>query len=110
MNVIKVLLLILGAYILAAWNDARADVFATIPNKNNGEIILYDKPGNCPKGQLSMISRGGNGYTLFGCWLIAEDLVFVRYTDGDVRTYPAENFRLGPSYRKEQPQRQGTAL
>lgn len=109
MNVIKVLLLILGAYVLAAWNDARADVFASTPNKNNGEIILYDQPGKCPKGQLMMISRGGNGTTLFGCWLLAEDLIFVRYTDGDVRTYDAAAFRLGPTYRKDQP-KQGTSL
>lgn len=109
MNVIKVLLLIIGAYILAAWNDARADVFATTPNKNNGEIILYDTPGSCTKGQLMMISRGGNGTTLFGCWLIAEGFVFVRYSDGDVRTYPVEGFVLGKTYRKDQP-KPGTSL
>lgn len=99
--------LLLAVYAFVAWNDANAEAIAQTPNKNNGSIILFDTKGACLDGQKTVVARGGNGTTMFGCWFYYEELVWVRYSDGDIRTYDINAFT---SVRKEPAKAKGTPL
>lgn len=101
---LKFLALLIAAYAFAGWNDARAEAIAQIPNKSDGSIILFDRQGTCPKSMQTVIARAKDGTTLIGCWFYADGFVFVKWSDGDVRTYDANAFVP----MKSQPK--GTAL
>lgn len=105
MSKTKFIAMLLAAYAFVAWNDARAEAIAQIPNKSNGSIILYNTKGACLNNQKTAIARSESGSTLFGCWFYYEELVWVRWSDGDIRTYDVNAFT---SMRK--PQAKGTSL
>lgn len=79
---------------------AHADVVATSPNTGGGQIVLTDEPGKCQPGTKAMFARIPGGSAIFGCWAYNDGFVFVKYTDGDVRIYNADNFVIAPKYNK----------
>ena len=78
---------------------AVADVVAYMPNNGGGQIILTDRKGNCQSG-LFAFTRGSSQRTTFGCWSLSEGFVFVRWSDGDVRTYYESDFTVVPKGKK----------
>lgn len=77
---------------LAAF-PAAADVIAYTENMGGGQIILTDRKGYCQSGLLAY-TRGSNQRTDFGCWSVADGFVFVKWQDGDLRTYFDDTFKM----------------
>jgi hypothetical protein len=69
-----------------------AIILATSPNQGGGRIALTDEP--CTDTTFIAISFVDNGDTISGCWLAQQELVFVKWDDGTLKTYPADSFTL----------------
>lgn len=82
--IIVIILLILFAFVTV---DARADTFATTPNKGGGLIVLTTVKCSTRSG-LVAYSTMPSGSTQFGCWFYDENFVHITYNDGDTRSYP----------------------
>lgn len=67
-------------------------ILATSPNQGGGRIALTDEP--CTDTTFIAISFVDNGDTISGCWLAQQELVFVKWDDGTLKTYPADSFTL----------------
>lgn len=76
--------LILSIFLVAT--TAGAGTVAMMKNNAGGVIVLTDV--KCDKKSNIVYANAGNGQTSFGCWFIDENFVFVRWNDGEVRTYP----------------------
>ena len=91
-DALKFIAMLLAVYAFVSWNDARAEAIAQSPNKIGGSVILFDRQGVCSTTMKTVITRAKDGTTVMGCWYYADGLVFVKWSDGDVRTYPIEAF------------------
>ena len=66
--------------------SAQAGTVAAMKNNAGGLIVLTDI--KCDKKSLVVYANTGNGQTAFGCWFADDNFVFIRWNDGEVRTYP----------------------
>lgn len=86
--------------------SAQAEVIATSPTKEGGEIRLTDEPCDRKPGTRFMYIRTPGGKPYAGCWQLADGDVLVQFNDGDVYVYDANNFTV----RKPARARRGEAL
>lgn len=73
--------------ILFCCSAANAGTVATAVNTVGGIIVLTDVRCDGRK-TLTAYTTNSRGNTMFGCWFIDENFVFIQWSDGDVRTYP----------------------
>ena len=72
---------------------AYADTIATTENKAGGTVILTDVP--CKNGSgYYVYSQSPTASTQFGCWWSDDAMVHITWSDGDVRSYPFNIFRV----------------
>lgn len=71
---------------------AAAAIVATTSNDAGGQIVLTDIAGECRAGSKVAFTRAPGGRSAFGCWTYMEGFIVVRYNDGDMRTYNANDF------------------
>ena len=90
--------LLLALSILVSCN-AQADTWAT-NNNGGGQIVLTQTRCSDSSNTSVAFSQLKNGQTLFGCWFTSDGFVMITWSDGDIRTYPAENFYLKQGTQK----------
>ena len=78
------------AVMCIAASTAWAGTVATASNKNGGIIVLSDGKCQGDKDLFVAYSTVENSRTLMGCWTMDDNFIFIRWNDGDVRTYPFE--------------------
>lgn len=76
--------------LLLAATAAHAGTVATASNKNGGIIVLSDVKCQGERDLFVAYSTVENSRTLMGCWTMDDNFIFIRWNDGDVRTYPFE--------------------
>ena len=69
-----------------------AIILATSPNAVGGRMALTSE--KCTEDSYIAFSFAENGDTINGCWFSEEEMVFIKWEDGTVKTYPAEKFTL----------------
>jgi len=71
--------------------SAYADTWQ-MPNNAGGQIIATDRP--CPKYPklFEIYSRGSDGTTINGCYVVYDGWVHVSWNDGTERTYDPKMF------------------
>ena len=80
--------LILGLCLLAG--IVHADTVATSTNKAGGLLVLTDI--SCKEGGFYAYASANGASTLFGCWWSDQTMVHILWKDGDVRSYPLQNW------------------
>ena len=86
--------LLLAALLILSLNVSVAGVVAEVVNQGGGSIALTDiKCKNTPNTFIAY-TYISNGKSLLGCWAADDYRVFVRWDDGDVRSYPLDSFSL----------------
>jgi len=63
-------------------------------NQSGGKIVLTEKQGICPEGQLLAYGTSPNGNVNTGCWVAMDGRAFVRYDSGDMRVYESSIFTV----------------
>lgn len=86
-------LLMAGLLILSLSVHAKG-IIAEMPNQGGGNISLTDIACTSIKNTFIAYSNLPNGKSILGCWASDDDNVFVRWSDGDLRSYPIINFQL----------------
>ena len=71
---------------LALIGAAHAGTVATMKNNAGGMIVLTD--ARCDKKSLVVYANSDTGKTMFGCWFVDDNFVFIRWNDGEIKTYP----------------------
>ena len=84
----KLLLVVLSILSL----NASAGIIAEASNKGGGSIALTDIKCTTVKDTYVAYSYLSNGQSLLGCWAGDGSRVFIRWSDGDVRSYPLDVF------------------
>ena len=87
----KKLFVLFAAFIGTAYAAGEPKIIGSLPNKSGGEIVLSSEV--CkeePARRIAYITSSGGQVTLFGCWQMIGEKIFVRYSDGDLFTYPVE--------------------
>ena len=90
--------LLIVALLLLSLNASAAGIIAETTNNGGGHISLTDIKCTTIKDTFIAYSNLANGQTLLGCWASDEDKVFVRWSDGDIRSYPIEVFTMKKRY------------
>ena len=84
---------ILLAVLLILSLSVNAAVVAETINDGGGRIALTDVKCNSIQGAFIAYSYIANGKSLMGCWVVETNRVFVKWDDGDLRSYPLDAFR-----------------
>ena len=71
---------------------AQAGTVAMMKNNAGGMIVLTDV--KCDKKSLVVYANADNGKTMFGCWFADDNFVFIRWNDGETRTYPLTDWTV----------------
>ena len=74
--------------------NANAEVIAEVINNGGGTISLTNVPCKSINGTSIAYSYVSNGKSLLGCWTIEGTRVFIKWDDGDLRSYDAGAFTL----------------
>lgn len=81
--------------LLALCGLAHAETIATLRNKAGGLIVLTDvQTDRCRDFVGAVYSTMENNQTSWGCWFTDDLMVHIRWSDGDTRAYPIENFTI----------------
>lgn len=80
--------------LLLSLNVSAAGVIAEVINDGGGSIALTDIKCTTIAGTFVAYSYIQNGQSILGCWSSDDTRVFVRWSDGDIRSYPIEVFKL----------------
>lgn len=93
--------LLAGLILLVAATTASAGTLFILPNTAGGLIHLTDTP--CSKNTYVVYTRTAKGNTSVGCWLVsaADEMVFVRWNDGEYSTYPTGAFGVTDYYKRQ---------
>ena len=65
-----------------------------MPNQGGGNISLTDIVCTTSKNAFVAYSNLANGKAMLGCWASDDDNVFIKWSDGDLRSYPINNFQM----------------
>lgn len=80
---------------------AQAETIATLRNKAGGLIVLTDVVTERCKGFAGAVyTISDNNQTQWGCWMSDELMVHVRWSDGDTRAYPIDNWTINEEVLK----------
>jgi hypothetical protein len=71
-----------------------AGVIAEVLNEGGGSIALTDIKCTTIKDTFIAYSYLPNGKSVLGCWAYDESRVFVRWSDGDIRSYDINVFNI----------------
>ncbi len=67
-------------------------ILGTIPNRDNNNITFTTVQSDCPENQYLVYAQSDGGrISLTGCYRLVSNQFFVKWVDGDVYTYPADN-------------------
>jgi len=85
---------------------ASSEVFAIelmVPNKGGGGIYITSE--TCPSSEQLRLAYGRNteGHTVFGCWFIKGDFVWIKWSGGQLYSYPSADFKEPPGNRPTPP-------
>ena len=80
--------------LLLSLNVHAKGVIAEVINDIGGSIALTDIKCTTIAGTFVAYSYAKNGQSILGCWSSDDARVFVRWSDGDLRSYPIELFNL----------------
>lgn len=72
--------------------NVSAEVIAEMLNQGGGTIALTNLPCKSVAGTSVAYSYIKSGQSLLGCWTIEGDRVFIKWDDGDLRSYNAGAF------------------
>ncbi len=72
---------------------SHAGTVATALNIGGGLIVLTDDKCSGKEGLIAY-TNDKTGRTTIGCWFPEDSFIFVRWSDGDIRTYPYEIFTV----------------
>ena len=79
----------LAAAALLAVSAAHADTVATSVNDAGGLMVLSDVKCSGERNLfVAYTVVPSSSRTLMGCWTMDDNFIFIRWSDGDVRTYP----------------------
>lgn len=84
---------ILLAVLLTLSLSVNAAVVAEAVNQGGGSIALTDVKCNSIQGAFISYTYLSNGKSLMGCWVVETNRVFIKWDDGDLRSYPLDAFR-----------------
>jgi hypothetical protein len=65
---------------------AHSETIATLQNGAGGIIVLTDV--KCDKNSRVVYSNDSGGNTWMGCWFFDDNFVFIKWSDGAIKTYP----------------------
>lgn len=85
-------ILIMGLLLLSL-NVNAAGIIAELENEGGGTIALTDIGCKTVVGANIAYSNHRNGKHILGCWVSDKENVYVKWSDGDIREYPWENFK-----------------
>lgn len=83
--------LVLAALLILSLN-ASAGVIAEVINRGGGSIVLTDMKCTTIKDTFVAYSYLSNGKSLLGCWSGDGNRVFIKWSDGDLTSYPVDVF------------------
>ena len=73
--------------------SVQAKVIAESSNKGGGKMVVTDELCNDGKNKMAYSVMNG-AQTLMGCWAYDDSYIHIRWYDGDLRSYPLENWIL----------------
>lgn len=80
---------------MAISSVVNADTVATLRNKAGGYIILTDVATERCRGFVgAAYATMDNNQTQWGCWFSDDLMVHIRWSDGDTRAYPVDDFSV----------------
>ena len=80
---------ILAAAMFMVASHGDAGTVATSTNDAGGMMVITDEKCAGEKNLYVAYSViPSNGRTMMGCWVMDDNFIFIRWNDGDVRTYP----------------------
>lgn len=82
------------ALLLLSLNAHASGVIAEVVNQGGGSIALTDIKCTTIANTFVVYSYLANGKSILGCWSSDDSRVFVFWSDGDVRSYPLDAFKL----------------
>jgi hypothetical protein len=97
----KKLIILMAALPLLAMAQTPT-IIATLANKSGGKISFTSVRGNCPEGDLMAYTQSKSGkIELTGCYQLIDDEMFVKWSDGDVYTYPIESLQISRELERQ---------
>jgi hypothetical protein len=91
--------MLLAALIPMAAAQTTPTIIGTLPNRDNANITFTSIQGECPKDQYIVYTQADGGkISLYGCYRLVSDQFFVKWSDGDVYTYPSGNLILSDEF------------
>jgi len=82
---------LLLASLLLVCCSAEAKIVAESLNQSGGKMVLTTEKCTNSTGYVAY-SVMENNPTLLGCWLNDDDFIHIRWSDGDLRSYPYNVF------------------
>ncbi len=92
---------IFATLFVLALNVQAKGVIAEVQNEGGGSIALTDMKCTTVKDTLIAYAYTKNGQSLLGCWATDDTRVFIKWSDGDLRSYPIDVFKLPKKSSKE---------
>lgn len=75
-------------------------IIAFSNNEAGGRIALTNERGDCPAGELTVITFASTGDYAVGCWIWSNELIVARWSDGSRKIYIPDNFELTEEAKK----------
>jgi hypothetical protein len=76
-------------------------IIGHIRNRAGGQIILASEKCSSDQSlQFAFIKDNGGKLSLTGCWRMIGDDIVIRWSDGDVYSYPVENIEFTDSFNQ----------
>lgn len=87
--------------LLAMAGSVLASPIAYINNKSGGRIVITSERGKtCTSDSRLAYATTETNRTIMGCWAIDSLYIHILWNDGDIRSYPLENWEFIKSDKK----------
>lgn len=86
--------LMITVLLLLSINVHASGVIAEVVNEGGGSIALTDIKCTTIPNTFVAYSYIPSGQSILGCWASDDSRVFVRWSDGEIRSYAIEVFKL----------------
>lgn len=97
----KKLFVLLAAFIGTAYAANDPAIIGSIPNKAGGQITLAAEVCKNEQGRrIAYIWSATGKVTLFGCWTMVGDQIFIKWSDGDVFSYPVDSITFSNEFNR----------
>lgn len=73
--------------------NAMAKTVAIAENQSGGVIVLTDTPCKDKKTYF-VYANNAEGKVNNGCWFIDENFIFILWSDGELRSYPFDMWKI----------------